>query len=86
MPGCAAAAPTRAPASCRARHPAHTLAMELDPLLSVMVLSSLTVNGNSCSLGIAGARARSARFPWPTSRRLAAPTRPVAPTELGGKT
>ena len=73
------------PASCSARHPAHTDAMEDDPLDSVMVLSSLTVNGNCSSLGMMGASARSARLPCPTSLRFAAPTLPVSPTDEGGK-
>mmetsp|Transcript_12740 Transcript_12740/g.53406 ORF Transcript_12740/g.53406 Transcript_12740/m.53406 type:complete len:299 (+) Transcript_12740:1166-2062(+) len=73
------------PASCSARHPAHTDAMEDDPLLSVMVLSRRTVNGNCSSGGMMGASARSARLPCPTSRRFAAPMRPVSPTEDGGK-
>ena len=55
------------PASCSARHPAHTDAMEDDPLLSVMVLSRRTVNGNCSSGGMMGASARSARLPCPTS-------------------
>ena len=73
------------PASWSARQPAHTVAMDDDPLLSVMVLSSRTTNGNSSSLGMTGMSARSARFPCPISRRFAAPTRPVSPTLEGGK-
>ena len=73
------------PASWSARQPAHTVAMDDDPLLSVMVLSSRTTNGNSSSLGMTGESARSARFPCPISRRFAAPIRPVSPTLEGGK-
>jgi|TARA_B110000114_G_scaffold182636_2_gene222313 hypothetical protein len=73
------------PASCSARHPAHTVAMDELPLLSVMVLSRRTVNGKSASDGIIGASARSAKFPCPTSRRFAGPMRPVSPTDEGGK-
>lgn len=73
------------PASCKARHPAHTEAIEELPLLSVIVDSSRTTNGNSASEGITGAKALSAKFPCPTSRRFAAPMRPVSPTLEGGK-
>mmetsp|Transcript_23976 Transcript_23976/g.58762 ORF Transcript_23976/g.58762 Transcript_23976/m.58762 type:complete len:231 (-) Transcript_23976:1278-1970(-) len=73
------------PASCSAKHPAHTVAMELEPLLSVMVDSSRTVKGKSLALGITGISARSARLPCPISRRVTAPMRPVSPTEEGGK-
>lgn len=59
--------------------------MELDPLLSVMVLSTLTVYGKDPSEGMAGSSARSASSPWPSSRRPGAPTRPVSPTLEGGK-
>jgi len=73
------------PASKRASVPAQTVAMEDEPLLSVMVLSRRHTNGNSASLGMMGASARSAKLPCPTSRREAPPVRPVSPTEEGGK-
>ena len=73
------------PASCSASDPAHTVAIDELPLLSVIVDSSLTVKGKSSYGGMTGMSALSARFPWPTSLRLAAPTRPVSPTEDGGK-
>ena len=37
------------------------------------------------SSGMMGVSARCASWPWPTSRLPGAPTRPVSPTELGGK-
>mmetsp|Transcript_2325 Transcript_2325/g.7113 ORF Transcript_2325/g.7113 Transcript_2325/m.7113 type:complete len:240 (+) Transcript_2325:3570-4289(+) len=73
------------PASCNAKHPPQTVAMLELPLLSVTVLSILIVNGKSSPFGIIGNNALSAKFPCPISRRLAPPTRPHSPTELGGK-
>mmetsp|Transcript_6414 Transcript_6414/g.12238 ORF Transcript_6414/g.12238 Transcript_6414/m.12238 type:complete len:214 (+) Transcript_6414:545-1186(+) len=70
------------PASLIARYPPQTLAMLLDPWLSVIRLSTLTVYGKS--EGMARERARSARLPCPTSRRPTPPTLPVSPTEEGG--
>lgn len=55
-----------------------------DPLLSVIVLSTLIVYGNSVPGGRAGSSARSARVPCPISRLLGAPIRPVSPTQEGG--
>ena len=71
------------PASINARHPPHTDAMELEPLLSVTKLSTRIVYGNSSLLGKVGINARSARLPCPTSLRPVN-TRPVSPTQLGG--
>jgi hypothetical protein len=51
------------PASSRASVPAHTVAIEDEPLLSVMVLSSRHTNGKSSSPGMTGANARSAKLP-----------------------
>ena len=34
---------------------------------------------------VGGSNARSARAPWPISRRFGDPTRPVSPVEYGGK-
>lgn len=45
----------------------------------------LTTNGNSSGEGIRGVRARSARAPCPTSRRLGPPTFRTSLTEKGGK-
>jgi len=41
--------------------------------------------GNSSRLGSTGISARSASAPWPISRRLGEPTRPVSPVLNGGK-
>ena len=73
------------PASLSARFPPQTDAMELDPLLSVMVLSTLMVYGKSSCSGMTGSRALSASSPWPSSLLPGAPTLPVSPTEDGGK-
>ena len=64
--------------------PPHTDAMEDDPLLSNVSETTRTVYGNSSLLGMTRSSARSARWPWPTSRRPV-PRRPVSPTENGGK-
>ena len=72
-----------APASCMARLPLQTDAMLLLPLLSVMLLSRRTVYGKSSCPGTAGASARSASMPCPTSRRPAGPNLPTcSPAEL----
>jgi len=60
-----------APASSMAKQPPHTEAMELEPLLSVMVLSTRTVYGNTSWGGMMGSSARSASSPCPSSRRPA---------------
>mmetsp|Transcript_12516 Transcript_12516/g.38700 ORF Transcript_12516/g.38700 Transcript_12516/m.38700 type:complete len:229 (+) Transcript_12516:623-1309(+) len=75
------------PASSIARQPPHTLAMLLDPLLSVMLLSTRVTYPQSpdSKVGSAGRSAFSASAPWPISRRPGAPVRPTSPTELGGK-
>ena len=73
------------PASSMAKHPPHTDAMDDEPLDSVMVDSTRTVYGNASVGGTAGASARSASVPCPISRLPGAPTRPVSPTEHGGK-
>mmetsp|Transcript_21828 Transcript_21828/g.37269 ORF Transcript_21828/g.37269 Transcript_21828/m.37269 type:complete len:270 (+) Transcript_21828:605-1414(+) len=73
------------PASNMARHPPHTVAMEEEPLLSVMVLSTRIVYGKSLPVGMIGASALCASSPCPNSRRPGMPTRPVSPTEEGGK-
>mmetsp|Transcript_10459 Transcript_10459/g.27697 ORF Transcript_10459/g.27697 Transcript_10459/m.27697 type:complete len:241 (-) Transcript_10459:1426-2148(-) len=72
------------PASIRASDPPHTLAMDDEPDDSVISDSTRIEYGNSFSFGTPGTSARSARFPWPTSRRPGAPVRPTSPTEQGG--
>ena len=61
--------------------PPHTVAIELEPLDSVMSDSTRIVYGNSSRLGSIGRSARQASLPWPTSRRPGAPKRPTSPTE-----
>lgn len=56
-----------------------------EPLLSVIVLSTLIVYGKTDSSGRIGSKALSARVPCPISRLLGAPILPTSPTEDGGK-
>ena len=63
----------------------HTLAIEEEPLDSMMSETTRTVYGNSSLGGITASTARSARAPWPMSRRLGEPKRRTSPTEKGGK-
>jgi hypothetical protein len=73
-------------ASMSARQPPQTDAIDDEPHDMVMSDSMRTVYGKSALLGSAGSSARSARLPWPTSRRPGAPpNRPTSPTEKGGK-
>jgi hypothetical protein len=51
------------PASSKASVPAQTVAIDEEPLLSVIVLSSLHTKGKSSSDGRMGMSARSAKFP-----------------------
>jgi hypothetical protein len=44
-----------------------------------------TEYGKSSMDGTTGTRARSARAPWPMSRRLGPRMKPASPTEKGGK-
>mmetsp|Transcript_9447 Transcript_9447/g.29821 ORF Transcript_9447/g.29821 Transcript_9447/m.29821 type:complete len:252 (+) Transcript_9447:262-1017(+) len=72
-------------ASISARQPPQTDAIDEEPHDIVMSDSIRTVYGNCAAVGIDGASARSARFPWPTSRLPGAPPkRPTSPTEKGG--
>eukprot|EP00958_Prasinococcus_capsulatus_P004213 scaffold389_cov382-Prasinococcus_capsulatus_cf.AAC.23 len=73
------------PASCRARQPPHTVAIDELPLLSVTRDSSFKEYLKSPRPGRTGFNARSASMPCPTSRRPGAPTRPHSPTLDGGK-
>ena len=58
------------PPSIRARVPAHTVAMDDEPLDSRISLTKRMVYGQSSTGGSIGFRARSAKLPCPTSRRL----------------
>jgi len=69
------------PAANIARQPAHTDAIDDEPQLSVISDSTRIVYGKSASSGSAARSARSARLPWPTSRRPGGPIRPTSPTE-----
>ena len=69
------------PASMSDRVPPQTVAMELDPFDSVISLTMRTVYGNWSWVGITRARARSARLPWPTSRRPGVRRGFTSPTE-----
>src|ERR1041385_5716739 len=73
------------PASIKASEPPHTDAIELEPFDSVMSETTRIVYGQSPSAGSNGSIARRASAPWPYSRRLVDPIRPVSPTENGGK-
>jgi len=69
------------PASIMLSEPPHTVAIELEPLDSVMSERTRIVYGNSSIDGSIGCSARQASLPWPTSRRPGAPKRPTSPTE-----
>ena len=73
------------PASSSASVEPQTDAIDDEPLLSSVSETSRSVYGNSTSSGIIGSRARSARAPWPMSRRLGPRMNPVSPTLNGGK-
>ena len=73
------------PAFSRLSVPPQTVAMDEDPLDSRISETSRMVYGNDSLLGSTLSSARSARWPWPISRRPGAPMRPVSPTENGGK-
>ena len=73
------------PASMSDSELPHTDAIEDEPLDSKMSETTRTVYGKSSIEGITGTSARSASAPWPMSRRLGPPRRPVSPTEKGGK-
>ena len=72
------------PASMRDSVEAHTDAIEVEPFEARTSETSLRAYGNSSTGGTTGRRALSARRPWPISRRLGLPTRPVSPLADGG--
>ncbi len=65
--------------------PAQTLAMLVEPLDSMTSLTTRIAYGKSFCGGSTAAIDRSASAPWPISRRLVLPVRPVSPTLNGGK-
>ena len=73
------------PASMSASVEPQTEPMELEPLDSRTSETMRIVYGKSSSAGMTGSRARSARAPWPMSRRFGPRMNPVSPTENGGK-
>ena len=73
------------PALSSASVDAHTDPIEVEPLEPSASDTWRIAYGNSSMLGSTGTRARSASAPWPISRRLGEPTRPVSPVEYGGK-
>ena len=73
------------PALSSARVDAHTEPIEVEPLEPSASDTCRMAYGNSSMLGSTGTSARSASAPWPISRRLGEPTRPVSPVEYGGK-
>ena len=73
------------PASISASEVPHTVAIEDEPLDSVISDTTRMVYGNSSIDGITASTPRLARRPWPISRRLGPIMRPASPTEYGGK-
>ncbi len=73
------------PASISESVPPHTVAMDDDPFDSRMSDTMRIVYGNSSYGGSRACRARSARLPWPISRRVTPRTGRTSPTENGGK-
>ena len=60
---------------------AQTDPIEVEPLELIASDTWRIAYGNSSRAGSTGATARSASAPWPISRRLGEPTRPVSPVE-----
>ncbi len=73
------------PASMSDRVEPHTDAIDVEPLEASTSDTVRMVYGNSSSDGTNGNRARSARRPWPISRRFGPRMNPVSPVENGGK-
>mmetsp|Transcript_3110 Transcript_3110/g.12452 ORF Transcript_3110/g.12452 Transcript_3110/m.12452 type:complete len:316 (-) Transcript_3110:1547-2494(-) len=76
--------PMGTPASMSAMDPAHTAAIELEPLLSMVSALSRTANGHASEPGNAAASAFSAKAPCPISRRLSPPLLGVSSMEKDG--
>ena len=73
------------PASIRDKLVPQTLAIELEPFDSVISETTLITYGKSSDEGKTGTIALFASLPWPISLLLGEPTKPVSPTEKGGK-
>ncbi|RAO05342.1 hypothetical protein GUI43_04953 [Micromonospora noduli] len=73
------------PAESRPSVEAQTEPIEVEPLEPSASDTCRMAYGNSSRDGSTGISARSARAPWPISRRFGEPTRPVSPVEYGGK-
>src|SRR5215213_3295945 len=72
------------PASINDSVDPQTDAIDVEPFDARTSETTRNVYGHSSLLGITGTSARSASAPWPISRRLGEPTRPVSPVENGG--
>src|SRR5580698_3371157 len=73
------------PASISASEAPQTEAIDDEPFDSVISETTRTVYGNSWCGGSTGWIARQASLPWPISRRLVPPRRPVSPAGVGGE-
>src|SRR5579875_792470 len=73
------------PASMSESEAPHTLAIDEEPFDSMMSETTRIAYGNSASGGTRLAIARSARAPWPISRRPGFFFNDTATTENGGK-
>jgi hypothetical protein len=73
------------PASMSDNVEPHTEPMEVEPLEDSTSLTVRMVYGKSSRDGTTGNSARSARRPWPISRRFGPRMKPVSPVENGGK-
>ena len=69
------------PASISASEAPQTEAIDEEPFDSVISETTRIVYGKSSFFGSTGWIARQASLPWPISRRLVPPMRPVSPTE-----
>src|ERR687893_719550 len=73
------------PASISDSDEPHTEAIDEEPLDSRMSDTTRMEYGNSSVDGTTGTSARSARAPWPMSRRFGPRMKPASPTENGGE-
>ncbi len=73
------------PASIIESVPPQIVAMEEEPFDSSVSDTTRIVYGNSSPSGSTAESARSARLPWPTSRRPGPRCMRASPTENGGK-
>ncbi len=72
------------PASISARLAPQTEAIDDEPFDSVISETMRIEYENSSAVGSTASSARLASRPWPISRRLGVPTRPVSPVAYGG--